>query len=229
MRSSRARTRFTVAIATLAAAATLVALLVAGSHQQHRRPAPVRHDAAIPTTAPTTVPSAPAPTAAASTGGGSPDSYAAYLARALWTIDYTRRSRAQEEEFWRAQLADVVPAGAPAGTTVTQAQQAALSTLDARLPTAATWATLAATHTQSRFNVTSVSEPSSWISAVAAGQITDPGLTARTVLGVQTLSYGTPAHTTRQTQSVTIVMLCQPTTSTCRLEIIPPDDGSSGP
>jgi hypothetical protein len=178
---------------------------------------------------PSTAPSAPAPTAALSARDGSPDSYAADLARALWAIDYTQVTRAQEEQFWRAQLADVVPAGAPAGTTVTQAQQAALSTLDARLPTAATWTTLAATHTRSRFEVTSVSEPSSWISAVAAGQITDPGLTARTVLGVQSLTYGTPAHTTRQTQSVTIVMLCPPTTSTCRLEIIPPDDGSAGP
>lgn len=225
----RRRTTLLVILATALTAALIVTLLAA---QHGTAPRATRSGSApsaastsatpTATALPTHMPPSPVP----SGGTTSADVYASQLARALWSVDYAHDSRAQAERYWRGQLADVLPAGTPAGTTVAQAQQAALDALDTRLPSDGMWATLAASRTRSAFTVTSVSEPASWISAIASGQITDPGLTARTVLGVQTLTYGTPEQTARQTQQLTLVMLCPPTTAVCRLEIIPPDSNT---
>jgi hypothetical protein len=154
----------------------------------------------------------------------SADVYAAAVAEALWNIDYAATDRAAVLAFWKGQLATTLPAGAPSGTTLAQAQDAAMSTLSEYLPSAAMWATLARDHTVSSFTVTGVSEPPSWVAAVADGEIADPGLTARTVVGVQKLSYAADGatRTTAQTQQLTVAMLCPPTTAWCSLEIIPP-------
>lgn len=156
----------------------------------------------------------------------SADVYAAAVATALWDIDYPATDRTQLLAFWRQQLATAVPAGLPAGTTLAQTQDAAMSTLQSYLPTAAMWTNLSRDHTVSRFMVTAVSEPPSWVTAIAGGQITDPGLTARTVLGVQTITYGvgTSRRTTSQSQQLTVALLCPPTTGACSVEIIPPTD-----
>lgn len=225
------RRRTTPVLVVAAVAVALIVTLLAIQHGAARRAShsdaarsPASTTSTTTATSATSMDTSPSPVP----GGGttSADVYASQLARALWTVDYTQETRNEAERYWRSQLADVLPAGTPAGTTVAQAQQAALDALNTRLPSAGMWATLAASRTRSSFAVTSVSEPASWISAVTAGQITDPGLTARTVLGVQTLTYGTPTQTTRQTQQLTLVLLCPPTTVVCRLEIIPPDSNS---
>jgi hypothetical protein len=156
----------------------------------------------------------------------SADVYAAAVASALWNINYAATSRDSVVAFWRAQLAPTLPAGTPAGTTLTEAQDAAMSTISDYLPGDATWSTLAGDHTVSSFTATGFSEPPSWVAAVAAGEIADPGLTARTVIGVQKLIYasGGVTHTLTQTQQVTVAMLCPPTTVACRVEVIPPRD-----
>lgn len=154
----------------------------------------------------------------------SADVYAAAVARALWNVDYGAVTRDAVIQFWRGQLAPVLPTGTPPGTTVAGAQAAGMSTVESLLPSAAMWSTLAGEHTTSSFTVTGVSEPPSWIAAVSSGRIADPGLTAREVIGVQTLAYGTGAarRTTEQTQQLDVAMLCPPTTSRCSVEIFPP-------
>ena len=158
----------------------------------------------------------------------SADMYATEAATTLWTVDYAASSRQQVLNLWQNELAETLPEGTPSGTTVAQAQAAAMSTLEAYLPNAASWSNLASDSTKSAFAVTSVAEPPSWVAAVATGAITDPGLTARTVIGIQTLSYGagTSARVTTLTQQITIAMLCPPTVANCRLEIIPPRDSA---
>jgi hypothetical protein len=151
------------------------------------------------------------------------------VAEALWNIDYSTSKRDTVLAFWRHQLAPALPAGAPTGTTLTQAQDAAMSTITDLLPSAGMWATLAQDHTASAFTVTGVSEPASWMEAVTSGEITDPGLTAREVIGVQKLGYGAGAarRTTAQTQELIVAMLCPPTTAWCSVEIFPPRDASA--
>ncbi|MDQ1720233.1 MAG: hypothetical protein QOE89_4186, partial [Pseudonocardiales bacterium] len=60
----------------------------------------------------------------------------------------------------------------------------------------------------------------------------DYGLTARTVAGVQTVTYGAGRgrHQTRQIQDAVIAMLCPPTSQPCRVEVFPPRSmpGSGG-
>jgi hypothetical protein len=234
------RPRVLAVIGALVAVALLVVLLTIGGSEPANRqahPAPAAPNPAIPAGTATSTP--PARSSAVSPHPSvlrplprttSADVYATDIALALWSVDYPSTSRAQVIAFWRGELADTLPAGTPAGTTLGQAQDAALSALDSRLPTAATWLNLAAARTRSAFTVTAVSEPATWISAVANGTITDPGLTARTVIGVQALTYGPPGsrHTSMQSQQLTVVLLCPPTTDACRLEIIPPDNTEAG-
>jgi hypothetical protein len=181
-------------------------------------------------TAPTTTPASPSPSRKSFVRTlpvtSSADVYAAAVAEALWRLNYAATSRDAVLAFWRAQLAPTLPAGTPAGTTLSQAQDAAISTISDYLPSAGMWPSLADDHTVSSFTVTGVSEPPSWVAAVTSGDIADPGLTARTVIGVQKLSYRAAGATrsTSQTQQVTVAMLCPPTTASCTVEIIPPSD-----
>lgn len=156
----------------------------------------------------------------------SPDVFAAEVTRALFGLDYRVDSRGGVVAFWQRELATVLPAGVPAGSTLADAQSAAMSTIADYLPTAATWTNLAQDNTVSRFTVTGVTEPPSWVAGVTSGKITDPGLTARTVLGIQTITYGVGSarRTTAQSQQLTVAMLCPPTTAACALEILPPRD-----
>lgn len=176
---------------------------------------------------PSTSAAGPPPRPLASTS--SADAYAAAVAKALWTVGYSRNTRDQLLAFWRGEIAAAVPAGTPAGTTLADARAASLSTVEAYIPTQGAWEALAADRTTGEFAVTSVSEPSSWVQAIAANKIIDPGLTARTVVGIQTTSYGPAAarHTVKQTQQVTVAMLCPPTQDSCRVEVLPPV-GSTG-
>jgi hypothetical protein len=161
----------------------------------------------------------------------SADVYAAEIAKAIYGVDYTRQSRAHIVAFWQGELARALPQGVPAGTTLVQAQDDGMATLAAYVPTDAVWATLAKDHTSSSFRVTAVSEPPSWVAGVTSGKIVDPGLTARTVLGVQTLRYGSdPNHlyTATLSRELTVVMLCPPTISSCKVEVFPPRDNAAG-
>jgi hypothetical protein len=229
-----------VAVGVVAALITAgcVVVLASGLHNRHPAPQP---NATTPTSGrasiplvitPPTAPTRPSPTATpapfvrAMPETSSPDVYAAAVAEALWNVDYAATSRDAVLAFWRAQLARTLPAGTPAGTTLAQAQDAAMSTITDYLPSDATWSTLASDHTVSSFAPTAVSEPPSWVAAIAAGDIADPGLTARTVIGVQKLTYefGGAMRTLPQTQQLTVALLCPPTTVACRVEVIPPRD-----
>jgi hypothetical protein len=154
--------------------------------------------------------------------------YASAVAQALWTIDYARTGRDQLIDLLKSALATQLPAGSPAGSTVGQAQASAMSTFDDYVPTGSVWANLAASHTKSSFVVTGVTEPASWVAAVTSGQITDPGLTARTVTGVQSITYdgAVDPTTTTQTEEITVALLCPPTTQWCSIEIVPPRDAA---
>lgn len=241
-RRTRGRLVLAVAVAVLLIAAAVFAAALGRSPE---RPAAVtsppagpstRATSPIPAQPSTSIPVTPTQSGVAAlpplSRTSSADVYAAEVARALWNVDYADTSRAALLAFWRGELADALPDGTPAGATLAQAHAAAMATLRSRLPSAVMWATLARGQTVSRSTVTSVSEPASWVAAVTAGRIADPGLSARTVLGVQSISYGTgPARrTTRQTQQVTVAVLCPPTTGACRLEILPPtgDTGVAG-
>lgn len=222
-------------LVALVGAAGLVALgLAERAHRPGTNPAQQA-------TAPTTVAAAPgpSPTPPSTTYTTAPlahplprtasaDEYAAAVAEALWNLDYTATPRDAFLGFWREQLSAVLPAGTPAGTTLGQAQAAAMSTISDYLPSAAMWVTLASDHTMSSFTVTGVSEPPSWVEAVTSGAITDPGLTAREVIGVQKLIYGTGAdrRTTMQTQQLIVAMLCPPSTEWCTVEIFAPRDAT---
>lgn len=246
----RGRTRAQLIILALVAGTAVAAISVAVMRPRSQ-PAPLRNQGVSgpvqtpsiaaphptstlpPLVASTTqVPSSSAPAVAQLPGTSSADVYATEAAKALWTIDYASTNRESVLTFWRAQLATVLPAGTPPGTTLAAAQDAAMSTLTDLLPTSAVWSSLARDHTVSTFTVTGVSEPPSWVEAVSSGKIADPGLTAREVVGVQKISYGTgtAVRTTAQTQQLVIALLCPPTTVSCRVEVFPPSDtsGTSG-
>ena len=232
----------TVAVVSLIAVALVVVL--AGGKSSHRRSgahasAPTSAGVSVSSpTPPTAAVVAPSPSPRASKHlkpigrTGSADVYAAAVAKALWNVDYRRTSRASVLAFWQGELATTLPSGTPAGTTIKQAQDAAMSTLSAYLPSAQMWNVLASNRTVSSFTVTGVSEPTSWVSAIQNGQITDAGLTARSVLGVQTLAYGLgkAKRTTRQSQTLLVAMLCPPSDAACRIEVFPPrtTSGTSG-
>ena len=236
----RRRTRTQRITAVAATLVLLSAALLVTSASPHRRGTPRAYPTSSPgprssarasrTPDPGSEPTPPAaaPALAPLPATPSADIYASEVAGALWSVDYTSTTRAQLIGFWQHELAATLPTGTPAGTTVAQAQAAAMSTLDLYLPSAPMWPTLARDHTVSAFKLTAISEPASWVSAVASGQIADPGLTARTVIGVQTLTYGagTARRTSAQSQQLTVAMLCPPTTSSCRVEIIPPTDAA---
>src|SRR5262249_28790860 len=156
-------------------------------------PHPARTAPSTPPPAATPSPSWPtsstAPLAPTLPQTTSADVYAEAVANTLWNVDYARTSRDAVLAFWRAQLSPVLPAGTPPGTALGQAQAAAMSTLAGLIPSAGTWSTLAGDRTVSSFRVTGVTEPPGWVEAISNGQIVDPGLTAREVIGVQKLSY----------------------------------------
>jgi hypothetical protein len=231
----RSRTRgqlIAIAVAVLAVGATFVAILAIGRGGAHRPVVdrtPVRPSSSIRTPpewtlSPTTAPSTSDPLARVLPTTASADVYATAVAEALWDIDYATTSRDAVLAFWRAQLSPVLPAGTPTGTTLAQAQAAAMSTISDYLPSDAMWSTLAHDRTASSFTVTGVSEPPSWIEAISSGEIADPGLTAREVIGIQKITYGTGVarRTTTQTQQLIVSTLCPPTTAACTVEIFPP-------
>jgi hypothetical protein len=235
----RSRTRgqlITLVVAVLAAivAVLVVLALPAGTTHAVRSSQATRSETPViadpdPAAASTSPPASPdTPLAHMLPRTGSADAYAAAVATALWDVDYASTPRDALLAFWRAQLASVLPAGTPAGTTLAQAQGAALSTITDYLPSAPMWSTLAHDRTVSSFTVTGVSEPPSWVEAVSSGKIADPGLTARDVIGVQKITYGTGTtrRTTAQTQQLIIAMLCPPTTAWCSVEVFPPRDTS---
>lgn len=233
---SRSRSQLMALVATaLAVSVAVLVVLALPAHTTHAaksspptRPATPVIAAPDPTVSTSPPASSDAPPAHVLPRTASADAYAAAVANALWGVDYASMPRDRLLAFWRAELATALPAGTPAGTTLAQAQAAALSTIAGYLPSAAMWSTLAHDRTVSTFTVTGVSEPPSWIEAVSSGKIADPGLTAREVIGVQKITYGTGAarQTTTQTQQLIVAMLCPPTTASCSVEVFPPRDTS---
>jgi hypothetical protein len=237
---SRSRGQLTALVVTALAvslAVLVVLALPARTHHAVKSSRSTRSESPVvsvpaPTATVTPPASSGAPPAHVLPRTGSADAYAAAVAKALWDVDYASTTRDAVLAFWHAQLASVLPAGAPSGTTLAQAQAPALSTITDYLPSAPMWSTLADDATVSSFTVTGVSEPPSWVEAVSSGKIADPGLTAREVIGVQRIAYGsgTARRTTAQTQQLIVALLCPPTTAWCSVEVFPPRDtsGTSG-
>lgn len=225
-----------IAVVVLVVSETVLVLLALPASSPRttspRRPAPTNTSslAAAPALSaqPSSTSSIVAPEAGELPRTASADVYAAAVAKALWNVDYASTSRVAVLAFWRTQLADVLPAGTPAGTTIGEAQAAGLSTISDYLPSAAMWSTLGRDGTASSFTVTGVSEPASWVEAVSSGKIVDPGLTAREVIGVQRITYGRSGaqQATAQTQQLIVAMLCPPTSDACTVEVFPPRDPS---
>jgi hypothetical protein len=154
----------------------------------------------------------------------SPDRYAAEVATRLLSVDYPSTPRRGLLAIWRGQLSDTLPLGVPRGTSLHAARKAGLSSIGSVLPSASMWATLAAAGTVTRFTVTAVTEPPAWLAALGDGQITDPGLTARLVSGLETTRYrnGSETGQSRASESIVVAMLCPPSATRCRIEVLPP-------
>jgi hypothetical protein len=230
-----------ILLITLLVVAATVAVVVAHivlmpSHRQASRsgqPTPTRVPPASATSIPATsasLPSSPTtPTSSRRVIKGlkpttSADVYAAEVARGLLSIDYATTSRRETLSMWRAEVANTLPLGVPRGTTLSSARKAGLASIDAALPSAAMWPSMAAEAIITHFQVTAVTEPPSWLAAVADAEITEPGLTARTVSGVENIRYrsGPTASTSTVPESIVVAMLCPPSSLRCRLEVLPP-------
>ena len=129
-----------------------------------------------------------------------PDLYAAAFVRQLFTRDY-RVSRdvllawVQSES---AQSTDPLVVGL---TPVDLRSRMAVASIQdddngpSPLPTSSDWADLARRHGHTTARIQRVSQPVSWANAVADGQITDPGVTARQVdaeVTLHTVDHGKP-------------------------------------
>jgi hypothetical protein len=130
-----------------------------------------------------------------------PDLYAAAFVRELLTQDYrTDRARplawVQSES---AQSSDPLVVGlTPADLRDRMAVASVQDGVNgpAPVPTPDNWADLAARQGRTAVQVQRVIEPVSWASAVASGQISDPGVTARQVdaqVTLQTMDHGKAA------------------------------------
>ena len=141
-----------------------------------------------------------------------PDLYAAAFAGELLTQDYRTSSR-QELLAWvqseSAQSTDPLVVGL---TPVDLRSRMAVASVQdginglAPVPSQSDWAKLAGRHGHTTVQIQHVSEPVNWASAVANGQITDPGVTARQVDAEVTLQTTNQGKTTRQRFSVSLVI-----------------------
>jgi hypothetical protein len=138
-----------------------------------------------------------------------PDVYAAAFATALLTQDY-RRPRADLLDAIAAEgtttaeplVVGLVPAELRDRLPVFSVTDTTTGNGVAAVPDAAEWSMLAARQAYTTVEGVRVSEPIGWTNAVAAGRITDPGITARDVTATVTLHQTVDGHPLSTTTSV---------------------------
>lgn len=140
-----------------------------------------------------------------------PDLYAAALVRALLTQDY-RTPRADLLAWVQAESA---PTAEPTVVGLIPAQlrpQLAVASVQegfdgpGPVPAPGVWDALATQHAHTTVVIGQVSEPVTWSAALATGQISDPGVTARQVDAQVTLHRTVGAHQASSTSSVAVTV-----------------------
>lgn len=140
-----------------------------------------------------------------------PDLYATAFAEQLLTQDF----RASREAFLAWVQSESVPSNEPSVVGLTPpglrdrlavASLADASDGPAPIPSAQVWAVLGHRHGYTTAKVRRVITPPTWTSAVAAGEISDPGVTAREVDADVTLHTTEAGRAQTQTYSVALTM-----------------------
>ena len=140
-----------------------------------------------------------------------PDLYAAAFTRELLTQDY-RTSRDQLLAWVQSESAQSTEPLVVGLTPVELRARLALWSVQddtgspAIVPNQRVWAALAARQGYTTVQIQKVTEPVSWADAVAGGQITDPGVTARQVDAELTLQTTDQGKTTLEHFSVSLVI-----------------------
>lgn len=143
--------------------------------------------------------------------GQQPDLYAAAFVRELLTQDY-RTSRNQLLAWVQSESAQstepLVVGLTPVDLRGTMAVASVLDGVNgpSPVPSESDWAVLAGRQGHTTVQIQRVSEPVSWATAVAKGQITDPGVTARQVDAEVTLQTTDLGKVTEQKYSVALVI-----------------------
>lgn len=137
-----------------------------------------------------------------------PDLYARAFTKALLTQDY-RTPRAELLAWVQAESASTnEPKVIGLVPPSLRGKWAVYSVTDDQapppIPTQQRWQTLAARHGQTTVRIQRVTEPVAWSSAVLAGDITDPGVTAREVDALLTLH--TLDHERRDVQRFSVAL-----------------------
>jgi hypothetical protein len=143
--------------------------------------------------------------------GQQPDLYAAAFVRELLTQDY--RSGRNQLLAWvqseSAQSTEPLVVGLmPVDLRATMAVASVQDEVNgpAPMPSQSDWAKLAGRRGHTTIKIQRVREPVSWASAVANGQISDPGVTARQVDAEVTLHTSVRGKATAQKYSVALVI-----------------------
>jgi hypothetical protein len=163
---------------------------------------------AVPPVQPATSPQYPAVSAEARQ---QPDLSAAAFVRQLLTQDY-RTDRAQLLAWVQSESAQSTDPLVVGLTPVELRGRMAVASVQdgvngpAPVPSQADWADLAARQGRTTVQVQRVTQPVSWAAAVANGQITDPGVTARQVDAAVTLHTFDQGKVTPQRFSVALVV-----------------------
>ena len=143
--------------------------------------------------------------------GQQPDLYAAAFVRELLTQDYrTNRNlllawvQSESAQSSEPLVVGLTPADLRATMAVASVQDSVNG--PAPVPTQSDWAQLAARQGSATVQIQRVREPVSWAGAVAKGQISDPGVTARQVDAEVTLHTTDRGKATAVTFSVALVI-----------------------
>jgi hypothetical protein len=140
-----------------------------------------------------------------------PDLYAATFTRELLTQDY----RTSRNDLLAWVQSETAPSTEPLVVGLTpvwlRPKLALWSVQDdtgspAIVPNRSDWAALAARHGYTTVQIQKVTEPVTWANAVAGGQITDPGVTARQVDAKVTLNTTDHGQATTSASSVALTI-----------------------
>ena len=154
---------------------------------------------------------APAPSSEAITGEAEqqPDLYAAEFVRRLLTQDYSqpRGALLSWVQLESAQTSEPLVVGlVPPALRPRMAVDSVTDPSDgpAPIPSPAEWTALARKHAFTTVTIDRVVEPLAWTNAVAAGRVTDPGITGREVAATVTRHTPGPGGTATSRFSVAI-------------------------
>jgi hypothetical protein len=144
-----------------------------------------------------------------------PDAYAVAIAEALYGMDHAGHRPADYEALFAAALwNEIVP----------EAREAIEATISARIPDEDIWRRMRSVSQAGTFELEDVWEPG--LGRQGRGeQWWPPGVVMRTVSGTQTETWRPPGeqtHTSTRPVAVTVVVVCAPSASPCRLVGVQP-------